>query len=204
MENKHQDIVRVVDDVILTNSLSVLRLSDGRFRIIESHIESYLANSLEEAIKIFKDNYLDQMPILMMTTVLPTRKVVDALKHMPVSKESPGLRSTTIDFSEDVRIRLTWDTEDHCLSYWVDVRVPRILVNDQYATVVSEHFTIQGGDMVEEAFFGDEVAGSVVEKIVESDVRRVVCKVVYCHMRLSESYRALQEYARKKENQHAK
>lgn len=202
MENKHQDTVRVVDDVILTNSLSVLRLSDGRFRIIESHIESYLANSLEEAIKIFKDNYLDQMPILMMTTVLPARKVVDALKHMPVSKESPGLRSATIDFSEDVRIRLTWDTEDHCLSYWVDIRVPRLLVNDQYATFVSEHFMIQGGDMVEEASFGDEVAESVVEKIVESDVRRVVCKVVYYHMRLSESYRALQEYAKKKENQH--
>ena len=204
MENNHQDITRVVDDVILTNSLSVLKLSNGRIRIIESHIESYMADSLEEAVKIFETSYLGQMPMLMMTSILPARKVVDALKRMPVSKESPGLRSSTIDFSEDVRIRLAWDTEDHCLSYWVDIRVPRILVNDQYATVVSEHFMIQGGDMVEEAAFGDEIAGSVVEKIVESDVRRVVCKVVYYHMRLSESYRALQEYARKKENQHAK
>jgi len=209
MKNKHQDVVTVVDDVILTERLSVLKLSDGKIRIIESHIESYLADSLEDAIKIFKTHYLDQMPFnmtpdaglpMVMMTALPARKVVDALKHMPVSKESPGLRTTTVDFCQDVKVNLTWDTEEHSLSYWVDVRVPRILVNGQFVTSVSKHFTIWEGDMVEEARFGDEVAKAILETIVASDVRRVICDVVYYHTRLGESYRALQEYARKKEN----
>lgn len=203
MENKHPNIISVVDDVVLTENLSVLGLSDGMFRIIESRIESYMANSLEEAVRIFKTNYLDQMPMLMMTTILLVRRVVDALKCMPVSKECPSLRSTTIDFCPDVRIGLTLDTEEHSLSYWVNVRVPRILVNGQYATSVSRHFMIQEEDLVEEASSGDEIARSVVEKIMESDMRRVICQVVYYHMRLGESYRALQEYARKQENQHA-
>jgi len=209
MKNKHQDVVTVVDDVILTERLSVLKLSDGKIRIIESHIESYLADSLEDAIKIFKTHYLDQMPFnttpdaglpMVMTTTLSARKVVDALKHMPVSKENPGLRTTTVDFCQDVKVNLTWDTEEHSLSYWVDVRVPRILVNEQFVMSISKHFTIWEGDMVEEAFFGDEVAKSILETIVASDVRRIICQVVYYHTKLVESYRALQEYARKKEN----
>ncbi len=211
MENKHQDIVTVVDDVILTNSLSVIKLSNGRLRIIESHIESYMANSLEEAIRIFKADYLDKMPFgakpdaelpMVMLITLPARKVVDALRNMPVSKESPDLRSATVDLCPNVKVRLAWDTEEHCLGYWVDVRVPRILVDGQYAASVSKHFTIWEKDMVEEASSGDEVAKSIVETMVASDVRRVICQVVYYHTRLNESYRALQEYAKRKENQH--
>ena len=195
-ENKKQEAT-VLEDIRLTEDLSVIKLSDGKVRIIESSIESYLADSLDEAITIFKTQYSDQLskPLSSETLDWISEQAFRRIKYTKADVRNPDERRATVTLDNIMTIDLT--RREDSLDYRIRIGVPPIWVNGQIVASLDSHYEITDAKLVKDAFAKNQIAELVVTGIIRNDICRAYLQFLHHTASILASHAALLNYANK-------